>query len=337
MLLAYAVRTRAIQDGLMSRLAGARDPAQVEKLISEALGDPSLRLAFRNGSGWIDVEGRPLPSNGAGDRGWVEMTIAGAGAGALTFDPALSTQGQRVQAIAAFGAVALERARADAELMEVRQRLVSVAEAERRRIERSLHDGAQQHLVGMMVRMATAREVLAAHPKMAQDILAGLALDLQHALDELRELAHGLYPSVLVDHGLAEALRSAARHSPVPVEVEIGELGRFDPLREAAVYFCCAEALQNAVKHGGADPRIRLRAWLDADRALSFEVADRGSGFVSGPLATGSGLMGMRDRIEGVGGTLSIESAPGRGTVVWGRISADDAPDGAPPMEPNTA
>ncbi len=336
-LLAYAVRTRVIQDGLMSRLGGARDPAQVENLISEALGDPSLRLAFRNGSGWIDVEGRPLPSNGAGDRGWVEMTIAGAGAGALTFDPALSTQGQRVQAIAAFGAVALERARADAELMEVRQRLVSVAETERRRIERSLHDGAQQHLVGMMVRMATAREVLAAHPKMAQDILAGLALDLQHALDELRELAHGLYPSVLVDHGLAEALRSAARHSPVPVEVELGELGRFDPLREAAVYFCCAEALQNAVKHGGADPRVRLRAWLDADRALSFEVADRGPGFVSGPLATGSGLMGMRDRIEGVGGTLSIESAPGRGTVVWGRISADDAPGAPPPMEPNTA
>jgi signal transduction histidine kinase len=333
-LLAYAVRTRVIQDELMSQLARARDPAQVESLMSEALRDPSLRLAFRNGAGWMDVEGRPLPPNGDGERGWVEMSISGIGAGAVTFDPALSTQGERMQAIAAFGAVALERARADAELIAVRQRLVAVAEAERRRIERSLHDGAQQHLVGMMVRMAMAREVLAARPKTAQDILGELALDLQHALDELRELAHGLYPAVLVDHGLPEALRSAARHSPVPVEVEVGAVGRFEPLREAAVYFCCAEALQNALKHAGSDPQIRIGLWLDADRALRFEVADRGPGFVSGPLPTGSGLLGMRDRVEGVGGTLSIESERGRGTVVRGRIPAEDPSSGAPAQEP---
>ena len=170
-LLAYAVRTRVIQDELMSRFAQARDPAQVEGLIAGALRDPSLRLAFRNGAGWIDVEGRQVPPIRDGERGWVEMSVSGVGVGALTFDPALSTQGERVQAIAAFGAVALERARSDAELMAVRQRLVAVAEAERRRIERSLHDGAQQHLVGMMVRMAMAREVLAARPEMAQDIL----------------------------------------------------------------------------------------------------------------------------------------------------------------------
>ena len=227
-----------------------------------------------------------------------------------------------MQAIAAFGAVALERARADAELMAVRQRLVAVAEAERRRIERSLHDGAQQHLVGMMVRMAMAREVLAARPKMAQDILGELALDLQRALDELRDLAHGLYPSVLADHGLAEALRSAARHSPVPVNVEIGAVGRFDPLREAAAYFCCAEALQNALKHGGADPQIRMSLWRDDDRAVGFEVSDRGPGFAGDLVATGSGLMGMRDRVEGVGGTLTIDSLPGRGTVVRGLVPA---------------
>jgi signal transduction histidine kinase len=319
-LLAYAVRTRAIQDGLMSRLADARDPAQVESLISDALQDPSLRVAFRNGSGWIDLEGRPLPPGGDEDRGWVEMTISGVGVGVLTFDPALSTQGQRVEAIAAFGAVALERARADAELMAVRQRLVAVAEAERRRIERSLHDGAQQHLVGMMVRMAMAREVMAAQPTMAQEILGELALDLQRALDELRELAHGLYPAVLADHGLAEALRSAARHSPLPVDVEVGAVGRLDPAREAAVYFCCAEALQNALKHGGADPRIRMSLWLDGDGDLGFEVSDRGPGFDGDLAATGSGLMGMRDRVEGVGGTLVIDSLTGHGTVVRGRV-----------------
>ena len=319
-LLTYAVRTRVIQDELLSQLAEARDPAQVESLIARALRDPSLRLAVRNGAGWTDLQGRPLPANGDGDRGWVEMTIAGVGAGALTFDPALSTRGERVQAIAAFGAVALERARSDAELMAVRQRLVAVAEAERRRIERSLHDGAQQHLVGMMVRMAMAREVMAARPQMAQDILGELALDLQRALDELRDLAHGLYPAVLVDHGVAEALRSAARHAPVPVEVEAGPVGRFDPQREAAVYFCCAEALQNALKHAGDDPGIRMRLWRDEDGVVVFEVSDRGRGFAAERLATGSGLMGMRDRVEGVGGTLAIESAPGRGTIVRGRV-----------------
>jgi signal transduction histidine kinase len=322
-LLTYAVRTRVIQDELLSQLAEAQDPAQVESLIAKALRDPTLRLAVRNGAGWTDLQGRPLPANGDGDRGWVEMTISGVGAGALTFDPALSTRGERVQAIAAFGAVALERARSDAELMAVRQRLVAVAEAERRRIERSLHDGAQQHLVGMMVRMAMAREVMAARPQMAQDILGDLALDLQRALDELRDLARGLYPAVLVDHGVAEALRSAARHSPVPVEVEAEPVGRFDPQREAAVYFCCAEALQNALKHAGDDPGILMRLWRDEDDALCFEVSDRGRGFAGDRLATGSGLMGMRDRVEGVGGTLAIESDPGRGTVVRGRIPAD--------------
>ena len=321
-LLAYAVRTRLIQDELMSELARARDPVQVESLIAKALRDPSLRLAVRNGAGWTDLDGRPLPANGDGDRGWAEMTISGVGAGALTFDPALSTRGERVQAIAAFGAVALERARIDAELMAVRQRLVAVAEAERRRIERSLHDGAQQHLVGMMVRMAMAREVMAARPQMAQDILGELALDLQRALDDLRDLARGLYPAVLVDHGVAEALRSAARHSPLPVEVEAEPVGRFDPPREAAVYFCCAEALQNALKHAGDDPEIRMRLWLDGDGAVGFEVSDRGRGFAGDRPASGSGLMGMHDRVEGVGGTLSVESDPERGTVVRGRIPA---------------
>jgi len=322
-LLASAAHTRAIQDALVSRFATARDAAEVESLIAEALQDPSLRLVFHDGSGWIGVDGRPLPPGvTAEDRGRLDIAMSGGTAGALTFDPALRTQVGRIQAIAALGAIALERARIDAELAAVRKRLVSVAEHERRRIERSLHDGAQQHLVGMMVRMAVAREVLLAEPDMAPAILRDLGREVQHALDELRELSHGLYPPVLVDHGLAEALRSAARHSPLPVDAEIGEVGRFEPSQEAAVYFCCAEALQNAVKHAGADPRIRVRLWLDHDTALSFEVTDDGRGFVPGPPATGSGLMGMLDRVESVGGTLAIDSAPGRGTAVRGRIPA---------------
>lgn len=322
-MLAFAARTRAIQDALVSRFASARDTAEVEHLIAEALQDPSLRLAFRDGSRWIGVEGRMLPpETTSDDRGRLAIAMSGGAAGALTFDPALRSQEGRVQAIAALAAIALERARIDAELAAVRKRLVAVAEDERRRIERSLHDGAQQHLVGMMLRMGVAREVLLAQPDMAPAILRDLGLEVQHALDELRELSHGLYPPVLVDHGLAEALRSAARHSAVPVETEIRPVGRFEPSQEAAVYFCCAEALQNALKHAGADTRIRLRLWLDDDAALTFEVDDDGRGFIPEPPATGSGLMGMRDRVESVGGTLVIDSAPGRGTAVRGTIPA---------------
>ena len=323
-LLTSAVRTRVIQDELLSQLARARDPVQVESLIASALSDPSLRLAVRNGAGWTDLEGRPLPANGGGDWGWVEMTISGVGAGALTFDPALSTRGERMQAIARIGAVALERARSDAELMAVRQRLVAVAEAERRRIERSLHDGAQQHLVGMMVRMATAREVMAARPQMAP----------ARSSASLRSTSSAPWTSCATSPAASTRRCSWTTASPRPSAPRRGtrrcrsrwrpgRSGRFDPQREAAVYFCCAEALQNALKHAGDDPGIRMRLWRDEDDAVGFEVSDAGPGLRRGDrLATGSGLVGMRDRVEGVGGTLGIESAPGRGTVVRGRVPA---------------
>jgi signal transduction histidine kinase len=237
------------------------------------------------------------------------------------FDPALTAQEDRMQVVAGLGAVALERTRTSAELRAMRRRLVEVAEQERQRIERNLHDGAQQRLIGMTIRVAMARETLEAHPELALPVLREFGADVQKALDELRELAHGLYPAVLVDHGLADALRSAARNSPVPVDVAIAPIGRLDPLTEAAVYFCCAEALQNAVKHGGPQPQISMGLWHEeGDGALAFEVTDDGPGFAVGRLRPGTGLMGMTDRVASVGGTLSIDSAPGRGTRVGGRI-----------------
>src|SRR5690606_35751871 len=136
-------------------------------------------------------------------------------------------------------------------------------------------------------------------------------VDVQQALDELRELAHGLHPPVLVDHGIADALRAAARHAPTAVDLRLDEVGRLDANQEAAVYFCCAEALQNASKHGGADPRTVVRLWREDD-LVAFEVSDEGPGFVVGTLRPGTGLMGMRDRLEAVGGTLALDSAPGR-------------------------
>ena len=197
------------------------------------------------------------------------------------------------------------------------------AEQERKRIERNLHDGAQQRLISMAVRVAMARETLASRPELALPLLREFGVDVQLALDELRELAHGLYPPVLADHGLTEALRSLARQAPVPVDTAIAKVGRVDALTVAAVYFCCAEALQNAVKHAGPEARISLRLGQE-DGALAFEVSDDGPGFAVGaPPQPATGLTGMRDRVEAVGGTLTIESAPGAGTRVRGRVPPD--------------
>lgn len=314
-----AARTAAIRDELTTRLARVDDPAAVERVISEVLGDPSLRLAFRDGDGWIDMDGHPVAADRPGDdRGWAYLD--GDRRAALVFDAALEAQERRMHAVAGLGAAALDRARTEAELRATRRRLVDVAEQERKRIGRDLHDGAQQRLISMALRVAIARETLAAHPELAAPLLQEFGGDVQAALDELRDLAHGLYPPVLADHGLPEALRALARQSPVPVETAIAPVGRRDALTEAAVYFCCSEALQNAVKHGGPDTEIALRLGAREDGGLTFEVRDDGPGFAAEASQDGAGLRGMRERIEGVGGTLAIASAPGEGTSVAGVI-----------------
>ncbi|HTI33247.1 MAG TPA: sensor histidine kinase, partial [Miltoncostaea sp.] len=315
-----AARTGAMRDELTTRLARVEDPAAVERVMQEVLGDASLRLAFRDGAGWIDVDGGRLDTGGTeGGPGWA--VLDGDGRAALIFDPALEAQERRMQAVAGLGAAALERARTEAELRATRRRLAEVAERERTLIGRNLHDGAQQRLIAMAVRVALAREQLAAHPELALPLLQEFAVGIQQALDELRELAHGLSPAVLTDLGLPEALRSLARRSPVPVETEIARVGRADPATEAAVWFCCSEALQNAVKHGGPEATVVMRLW-EEDGDVSFEVADDGPGFDAGALEPGAatGLSGMRDRVQDVGGSLTVMSAPGGGTRVRGRV-----------------
>jgi signal transduction histidine kinase len=206
------------------------------------------------------------------------------------------------------------------ELRASRARIVEATDAERRRIERDLHDGAQQHLVALAVSVRLARQLADVNPDQAKEILDQLGTDLQDAVQELRNLAHGIYPPLLMERGLAEALSAAAGRAALPTSVEAEGIGRHPQPVEAAVYFCVLEALQNAGKHAGdgSEVTITLR---EEEGALLFDVADDGAGF---ELATGAhqghGFVNMSDRVGAFGGSITVDSAPGKGTRISGRL-----------------
>ena len=216
------------------------------------------------------------------------------------------------------------------ELRASRARVVAAADAERRKIERNLHDGAQQHLVALAVTVRLAREVAATDPAHAVELLEQLGHDLQDAVQELRDLAHGIYPPVLMDRGLVAALESAAARSTLPVAVVAArDVGRFPQDVEAAVYFCCLEALQNAAKHAGEDATVTvtLERRTDGDGAdhLAFAVVDDGPGFdAHGIAGRGHGFVNMSDRLGAIGGTVQVDSTPAAGTCVSGVVPLDD-------------
>ena len=206
------------------------------------------------------------------------------------------------------------------ELRASRARIVAASDAARRQIERNLHDGAQQHLVALAVNVRLAQQLAERDPVASGQILDQLGVGIQEAVQELRALAHGIYPPLLIDRGIAEALRSAAGRAALPTEVEAEGLGRYSPERESAVYFCCLEALQNAGKHAGAGADASVRVWEDGTD-LRFEVRDTGAGFdANGTLARGAGFVNMSDRVGAIGGTVGVHSAPGEGTTISGRI-----------------
>lgn len=204
------------------------------------------------------------------------------------------------------------------ELRESRTRVVASGDAERRRIERNLHDGAQQNLVALAVSLRLTKDILADDPASAAEMLDQLADDVKHTIQELRELAHGIYPPLLADSGLYEALRAAGGRSPLSVEVVSDGIGRYSSEIEAAIYFCCLEALQNAAKHAqGAQVQIRL--WEESG-GLLFTVSDDGPGFDVARATAGHGFVNMADRLGAIGGTVRWTSEAGQGAQIRGSI-----------------
>lgn len=210
--------------------------------------------------------------------------------------------------------------RAD-QLRMSRSRLVAATDRERRRIERDLHDGAQSRLVAINLRLSHARSQLRSNPDEADVTLELVRHELHLAQTELRDLAHGVYPTVLTQHGLVPAIQAAADHAAIPVRLDVQDVGRHPASVEAAFYFCVLEALQNAAKHSRADTVLirleRTSAWL------RFDVADDGVGLATENV-DGVGIDNMRDRLGAVGGLLSIESTPGGGTTVRGHLDMEE-------------
>jgi signal transduction histidine kinase len=204
------------------------------------------------------------------------------------------------------------------DLRASRRRLVAAQDEERRRLERNIHDGAQQQLVAMSVKIRLAEQLLEREPLKARGLLTDLQSDTTGALEDLRDLARGIYPPLLADKGLPAALEAQARKVAIPIAVHTDAVGRYHQSIEATVYFCCLEAMQNIGKYAEASSSsIRL---AQRDEVLVFEVADDGVGFDAEGTLHGSGLQGMADRLDAVGGTLEVRSEPGTGTTVMGQV-----------------
>lgn len=257
-----------------------------------------------------------------------DVTHRGELLGALTVtkeagDPVRPIERRLLEDLASSAGIVLRNLRLRNELLErldelqaSRQRLVSAQDSERRRLERNLHDGAQQQLVAVKIKLGLAREVQDTTKR--NELLASISADMDDAIDSLRALARGIYPPILAQEGLVTALRERAAKSPIATEVAALGVERYSPELEAAVYFCMLEAMQNSAKYSAAtEARIVLTG---NEQELAFEINDNGLGFDPAETTAGAGLQNMEDRIAALGGTISITSAPGAGTTVSGTI-----------------
>ena len=305
----------------MSRISPqAVTPAWVEEFLRDTLGDPSFELALWSDerNSFVDVRGGiyDLPSPTTA-RAVTLIARRGLPSLALVHDIALNEDLEIVRGLGVTAATLLENATLVGELQASRARIVESVEQERHRLERDLHDGAQQRLTTIQLKLAVASEE--ADQAELREVLDSLATETAAAASELRAVAHGIYPPLLHDAGVAPALRAVAGRAPIRVRMVDRGFGRAPAGVELAVYYCALEALQNASKHAGPD--VQAVVTLARARAeLVFEVRDDGLGFEPGANGDGIGLVSMRDRIGAVGGRLEIRSARGAGTSVRGTV-----------------
>jgi signal transduction histidine kinase len=300
-----------------------------EALLARALDDPSVEIAYLEPPTGIHADTRDRLAKVAdnGDQRAVALIERhGSPIAAVSYDAALSDQAAFVQAAGAVALMHVEAARLAADLTESnrelaasRLRLMEAANSERQRIERDLHDGVQQHIVGLRLRLDLAAEEIRDDPDRGAQMIGAIGRQVDELLGALRSFAAGIYPAVLTERGLKDALESAVRTASIPVSLHTSALRRYPEDVEVAVYFCCLEAIQNVAKHAGPDAEVGMRVWQIGD-ALAFEVRDTGLGFDASRTPAGHGLTNMRDRIEAVGGTLGVSSKRGHGTWVRGRV-----------------
>jgi len=322
-----------------TRLSSHPTTTDLTEALAEALEDPTVRLVYhvpRNDGHWADATGWPIAAPVAGgDVGLLELRSQNRVLGTMLYDVGAGPDPALVAALGSFAVVVLEnlllvdRLQSSlADLSASRGRIVAVADDSRRAIERDLHDGAQQRLVGLRLKLSVQSQRLVGTAPVEAAELQQLGVEVEEAIDNIRELAHGIYPSLLAEQGLPEALRSAARRSPLWTHVQADGIGRFRREIESTVYFACLEAMQNAVKH--AEGATEIGVVLSIGDGLAFEVSDDGRGFDQAAVPAGSGLLNVRDRVTALGGSLRVRSTPQVGTVVTGVLPV---PSETLPME----
>jgi signal transduction histidine kinase len=324
------------QENLLARMAQvlAEGTGATRSDVWLAVGN-ELRVAAAWPEGGPDAAPVPLPGDGALPeipQATRAMPVLHGGEllGALSVakapsDPMTQTEERLLTDLAAQAGLVLRNVRLIEDLRASRQRIVAAQDERARALERNIHDGAQQQLVALTVKLRLAGTLAEKDPPKTAAMLEQLRAEAQDALENLRDLARGIYPPLLADQGLAAALGAQARKSPVPVSVDADGVGRYPQDVEAAVYFCALEALQNIAKYSGATTAtLRLSA---SNGDLRFEATDDGAGFDATTTRYGTGLQGMADRLDAVGGSLVVRSSPGAGTSVVGRVPVGSSGD----------